>query len=211
MAAMWNPRVQHPLESQWCDFVELKGLHWKLSGKGGKKKGQIKAKLLPENFRGANQDPQVKVGQPLLQGEWSFEGTWLPNLPQSAVLPVAGWQADAPGSPWLHPGSQQVEGSRSWIPYSNHTFPLRNLTEPGQRAAGKPDPDVPLEPLAPPPHLRGLADCSLELSWLPQPQNLSPRDLSSQMHLPPPAEMPQDVSDLSSPLSHSHPSSSCKV
>ena len=137
MDAAWSPRVQHPLESQWCDFVKLKGLHWKVPGKKKKKKTvRSRQNFFQRTFGGASQDPQVTARRPLLQGEWSFEGTWLQNLSQSPVLPVVGWRAAAPGSPWLHPGPQQVEGSRSWIPHSSHTFLLWNLAEPGWWAAG---------------------------------------------------------------------------
>ena len=98
------------------------------------------------------------------------------------------------------------------------TLATPSSSETSQSPAGEQrgaDRDFAPPQLAPPPHLHRphrlqprahLAASAGELS-LPLP----PPDFPSQMHLPPPVEMPQDVSDLGSPLSHSHPSSSCKV
>lgn len=49
------------------------------------------------------------------------EGTRLQNLPQSPVLPAAGRRAAVPGSPWLHRGPQDVEGSRGCVSHSRRT------------------------------------------------------------------------------------------
>lgn len=150
-------------------------------------------------FRGAKPRAQVKVGDLTCCKVNETSGKLASEPARSLVLPAAGWQAPASGSPWLSGGPQQVEDAGAGYGFAPGQPPPPPRTQPrsacSRRAAGS---QFHGRPLLPRQAARAAAPRSLGCGSLGR---FSTGVRPDKCIFPPEAEMLQDVSDPGSPVS----------